>query len=104
MVQVWHGPPIIILHMRTKWGVIIDLSCTFGSLSHDTISADSFQGENTLTQRSLKPFLMHHHFEVTEMTPGEALWSEVKLSLISAPTNDLLRGKKGRGGVVEDGG
>lgn len=38
---------------------------------------------------------MHHHFEVTEMTPWEALWSEVKLSLIFTPTNDLLRGKMG---------
>lgn len=75
----------------------------FSSLSHDTISTDSFQGENTLMQSSLKPFLMHHHFEVTEMTPGEALWSEVKLSLISAPTNDLLRGKKVCVGVGEGG-
>lgn len=64
------------------------------SLSHDTISAALFQGENTLRQSSPEAFLMHHHFEVTEMTLWEALWSEVKLSLISDPANDLLRGKK----------
>lgn len=98
MVQVWHGPPIIILHMRTKWGVIIDLSCT-PAHSHDTIAAALFRDENTFRQNSPEAFLMHHHFEVTEMTLQEALWSKVKLSLISAPTNDLLtcKGEKGGG-------
>lgn len=98
MVQVWHGPPIIILHMRRKWGVIIDLSCT-SARSLTTLSAQHcLKAKNTLRQSSPEAFLMHHHFEVTEMTPWEALWSEVKLSLISAPTNDLLRGKKKSGG------
>lgn len=93
MVQVWHGPPIIILHMRTKWGVITDLSCT-SAQSLTTLSAQlRLKAENTLRQSSPQAFLMHHHFEVTEMTPREALWSEVKLSLISTPANDLLRGK-----------
>lgn len=27
-LMVWHGPAIIILHRRMKWGVIIHLSCT----------------------------------------------------------------------------
>lgn len=37
-VQVWHGRPIIILHMRVKWGVIIGLSCT-STHSLTTLSA-----------------------------------------------------------------
>lgn len=70
-----------------------------GSLSHDTIAAALFRDENTFRQNSPEAFLMHHHFEVTEMTLQEALWSKVKLSLISAPTNDLLtcKGEKGGG-------
>lgn len=70
----------------------------FSSRSHDTISTASFKGENTHRQSSPEAFLMHLHFEVKEMTPRDALWSEVKSSLISAPTNDLLRGKNGGGG------
>lgn len=45
MVQVWHGPPIIILHYENKmrcdnWSLMY-----FSSLSHDTISTASFKGE-----------------------------------------------------------
>lgn len=90
MVQVSHYHFAYENKMRCdNWSLMY-----FSSRSHDTISSAWFKGENTLRQSSPEAFLMHHHFEVTEMTPWEALWSEVKLSLISAPTNDLLRGKK----------
>lgn len=44
-----------------------------GSLSHDTIAAALFRDENTFRQNSPEAALMHHHFEVTEMTLQEAL-------------------------------
>lgn len=56
MVHDWHGLPIIILHMRTKWGVIIDLSCT-SAHSITILSAQLCFKAKTLSGRAhLKPF------------------------------------------------
>lgn len=76
-VQVWHGWPIIILHMWVKWGVIIGLSCT-STHALTTLSAQFGLKAKTLSRTShLKPSLMHLHFKVTEMTVWEALWSKI---------------------------
>lgn len=92
MVQVWHGPPIIILHMRTQWGVIIDLSCT-SAHSLTTLSAQlRLKAENTqaeLTRSLLNASSLWGYRNDTMRSTLK--WS--KIIPYFYPTNDLLRGK-----------